>query len=223
MKKLSSILLIISAILLSSCSSPITYNVSFDNVSFDAKNRKTIASAINLTDRTKISDLTNAIMALGKNIDKTEASFVAREAVLYPQHLANQYRLIGPPNSQNVLVNTGKREKGLCYHFAGDMTDQLVTGRTYNTLTLQRAVANQGGTFEHNVLTVAAKGKGIKDAIILDAWRHSATLLFLKTSEDPDYNWSKYTRRTIAPKLPKITNIINIKQPVKNRIRQNEN
>jgi hypothetical protein len=195
MKVTLSTLLLLASVFLSSCSSPITYDVHFDNVSFDAKNRKTIASAINLTDRTKISDLSNAIMALGENIDKKEASFVAREAVLYPQHLANEYRLIGPPNSQNVLVNTGKREKGLCFHWAKDMTDHIVKGRTYNTLTLQRAVANQGKTFEHNVLTVAAKGKGIKDAIILDAWRHSATLLWLKTSEDPDYNWTKYYRR----------------------------
>ncbi len=196
MKVILSLLLIFSTIFLSSCSSPITYNVRFDNVSFDKKNRVTVASAINLTDRTKISDLTSAIMALGKNIDKKEASFVAREAVLYPQYLANEYRLIGPPNSQNVLVNTGKREKGLCFHWAKDMTDQIVKGRTYKTLTLQRAVANQGKYFEHNVLTVAAKGKGIKDAIILDAWRNSATLLWMKTSEDPDYDWTKYYPRT---------------------------
>ncbi len=195
MKFIFTSLLIISAIILSACSSPITYDVRFDNISFDADNRKTIASGVNLTDRTKIADLTHAIMHLGKNIDQKEASFVAREAVLYSQHLANEYRLIGPPNSQNVLVNTGKRQKGLCYHFASDMTDHIVKGRIYNTLTLQRAVANQGGRFEHNVLTVAAKGKGIKDAIILDAWRHSATLLFLKTNEDPDYTWTKYYKR----------------------------
>lgn len=195
-KIISSSLLILSAIMLSACSSPITYDVRFDNVSFDAKKRVTVASAVNLTDRTKISDLTNAIMGLGKKIDINEARFVAREAVLFPQYLANQYRLISPPNSQNVLVNTGKREKGLCYHFARDMTDQIVKGRTYKTLTLQRAVANQGGTFEHNVLTVAEKGKGIKNSIILDAWRHSATLLWLNASEDPDYDWSKYYPRT---------------------------
>ncbi len=196
MKRMLPVLLIFSAIILSACSSPITYDVRFDNVSFDAKNRKTVASAVNLNDRTKISDLTSAIMALGKNIDITEARFVAREAVLFPQYLANEYRLIGPPNSQNVLVNTGRREKGLCYHFARDMSDQIVKGRIYNTLTLQRAVANQGERFEHNVLTVAAKGKGIKDAIILDAWRHSATLFWLKASEDPNYDWSKYYPRT---------------------------
>jgi len=197
MKLLISSLLFISTLLLTACSSPITYDVRFQNVGFDAAKRKTIVtSAINRIDRAKISDLTAEIMSLGKNIDRTEASFVAREAVLYPQHLANQYRLIGPPNSHNQLVNRGLREKGHCYHWAKDMTDHLVKGRTYNTLTLQRAVANQGGQFEHNVLTVAAKGKGIKDSIILDAWRHSATLLFLKATEDPNYNWSKYYPRT---------------------------
>ena len=197
MKLLISSLLFISTLLLTACSSPITYDVRFQNIDYDVKNRKTaVTSAINLTDRTKISELTTEIMSLGKNIDRTEASFVAREAVLFPQHLANQYRLIGPPNSHNQLVNRGLREKGHCYHWAKDMTDHLVKGRTYNTLTLQRAVANQGGQFEHNVLTVAAKGKGIKDSIILDAWRHSATLLFLKATEDPNYNWSKYYPRT---------------------------
>ena len=199
LKLLALPLLFTSTLLLTACSSPITYDVRFQNVGFDAAKRKTIVtSAINITDRTKIADLTSTIMGLGKNIDKTEASFVAREAVLYLQYLANQYRLIGPPNSHNQLVNTGKREKGLCFHWAKDMTDHIVKGRTYNTLTLQRAVANQGGFFEHNVLTVAAKGKGIKDAIILDAWRHSATLLFLKTTEDPDYNWTKYYPRAFV-------------------------
>ncbi len=196
MKRIIPLILLFSAVILSACSSPITYDVHFDDVSFDAKNRRTIASAVNLTDRTKISDLTNTIMGLGKNIDLAEARFVAREAVLFPQYLANDYRLIGPPNSQNVLVNTGKREKGLCYHWAKDMTDQLVKGRTYKTLTLQRAVSFQGQALEHNVLTVAAKGKGIKDAIILDAWRHSGTLYWLKTTDDPDYNWTKYYPRT---------------------------
>ena len=80
------------------------------------------------------------------------------------------------------------------------MTDHLVKGRTYKTLTLQRAVAFQGQALEHNVLTVAAKGKGIKDAIILDAWRHSGRLYWIKTVDDPDYNWTKYYPRNTTVK-----------------------
>lgn len=139
-------------------------------------------------------------MGLGPNIDKTEASFVAREAVLYPKYLANEYKLVGPPNTHVVMVNTGQRKRGHCYHFASDMKDHIVEGRTYNTLTLQRAVANQGQRYEHNVLTVAAKDKGIKDAIILDPWRNSADLYWVKTADDPLYYWEQYERRTYIVK-----------------------
>jgi len=181
---------------LTACSSPIVYDVRFDGVSFDAKNRKTVASAINSTDQFKIVELTQAIMGLDSNIDLKEASFVARESILYPQHLANQYKLVGPPNSHVVMVNTGQRERGHCYHFAADMKDHLVKGRTYKTLTLKRAVANQGKQWEHNVLTVRAKGKGLKDALILDPWRDNAKLYWVKTGDDPLYIWKKYKRRT---------------------------
>lgn len=177
---------------LSACN-PVSYNVRYDNVAFDKVNKRTIVSAIDSSDNSKIERLTYDILALGKNIDKDEARFVAREAVLFPQHLANEYRLMGPPNYHNVLVNSGKRDRGLCYHWAQDMNAHMITGRSYETLTLTRVVANQGKFVEHNVITVAAKGKGIKDAYILDAWRHSGELIWMKTGEDPDYNWVKYT------------------------------
>jgi len=196
MKLFFSFPLIYSIVLLSACSSPFTYDVRFDNISYDPANRKTIVSAINSRDQNKVEELTRAIMELGPDIDIKEASFVAREAVFFPKYLANEYRLVAPPNSQNVLVNTGQRKRGLCYHWARDMTDHIVAGRTYKTLTLQRAVANQGRSFEHNVLTVAAKGKGIDDAYILDAWRDSSNLYWVKTTDDPDYHWTKYNRRT---------------------------
>lgn len=198
--------LFLSSILISACSSPITYNVHFDGVSYDQKNRKTVVSAINSSDQIKIEDLTRDIMKLGPDIDKTEASFVAREAVLYPKHLANQYKLVGPPNTHVVMVNTGLRERGHCYHFAADMKSHLDTGRTYKTLTLKRAVSAQGNRYEHNVLTVAAKGKGVEDAIILDPWRNSATLYWVKTGEDPLYNWSSYTRRTYIVNPDQVNN-----------------
>ncbi|KAG1665765.1 Capsule polysaccharide export protein KpsS [Nymphon striatum] len=189
---LQAISIALTAIVLSGCN-PVSYNVSYDNVSFDPVNRRTVVSAIDSSDRNKIERLTYDIMSLGPNVDKNEAQFVAREAVLYAQHLANEYKLMGPPNFHNVLVNSGQRKRGLCYHWAQDMDTHMVKNRTYETLTLTRVVANQGNFVEHNVLTVAAKGKGIKDAFILDAWRHSGDLIWMKTGDDSDYDWVKYT------------------------------
>jgi len=178
-----------STLLISSCS------VHYDNIDFDKERKITTVSAIEGGDQVKIKDLTRAIINLGPNIDPNEAAWVAREAVLYPKYLANQYRLMWPPNYQNVLVNTGKRKNGLCYQWARDMTAHIGK-RHYNTLTLQRAVANQGGMYEHNVLTVAALGKGVEDAIILDPWRHNSVLYWIKTKDDPNYQWTKYYPRT---------------------------
>lgn len=170
-------------------------SVSYDNVSFDQNKKITTVSAIDGGDQVKIKDLTEEIMSLSDDIDPTEAAWVARESVLYPKHLANQYKLMWPPNYQNVLVNTGKRENGLCYQWARDMSSHIAT-KNYRTLTMQRAVANQGGAYEHNVLTVAAKGRGVEDAIILDPWRHNSLLYFVKTKNDPNYQWTKYFPRT---------------------------
>lgn len=192
-------LLCATSVFISACSSPIVYDVRYDNISFDKANRTTMVTDLDGRTETKIKNLHKEILGLGPNIDTHEAYFVAREAVLYARHLANEYRLIGPPNSHNILVNTGKRDRGLCYHFARDMTAHIVKGRTFNTLTLKRAVAFQGKHVEHNVLTVAAKGKGVEDAIILDAWRKSGDLYAIKTGEDPLYPWEKYTPRTYTP------------------------
>ncbi|HIO96445.1 MAG TPA: hypothetical protein EYG71_00795 [Leucothrix sp.] len=175
---------------LSACS------IRYDNIDFDKEKKITTVSAIDGGDELKIKDLTKAIIALDPdNIDPIEANWVAREGVLYPKHLANEYQLMWPPNYQNVLVNTGQREKGLCYQWARDMTSHIAK-KDYKTLTMQRAVANQGGNYEHNVLTVAAKGKGVEDAIILDPWRHASILYWVKTKDDPNYQWTKYYPRT---------------------------
>ena len=111
-----------------------------------------------------------------------------------------------------------KEKKGFVITGAKDMTDQIVAGRTYKTLTLQRAVSSQGRSLEHNVLTVAAKGKGIKDSIILDAWRHSGTLLWLKASEDPRYSWTKYYPRTYILKSDNTKQLVPNPKETANRI-----
>ena len=175
---------------LSACS------IGYDNIDFDKEKKITTVSAIDGGDELKIKDLTKAIIALDPdNIDPIEANWVARESVLYPKHLANEYQLMWPPNYQNVLVNTGQRERGLCYQWARDMSSHIAK-KDYKTLTMQRAVANQGGNYEHNVLTVSAKGKGVEDAIILDPWRHASILYWVKTKDDPNYQWTKYYPRT---------------------------
>ena len=170
--------------------------IHFDNISVDS-DRHTHYPAITSTDKIKIHDLAEDIMALSPDVDKAEAQLVAYEAILYPKVLANEYQLMTPPNYQNQMVNAGVRKKGLCYHFAQDLTKHL--DRPYKTLTLERMVSYQGKLLEHNVPSIRAKGQKISEAIILDAWRNSADLYWIKAKKDESYNWVRY-----VPPKPKV-------------------
>lgn len=169
--------------------------VHFDDISVDSSGH-TNYQHITATDKGKIRDLSQDIINLNPSfVDHSEAYLVAYEAILYPKILANRYQLMTPPNFHNQLVNAGRRKKGHCYHFAQDMMIHL--NRPYKTLTLERAMAYQGEFLEHNVPTIRAKGQNIRDAIILDAWRESANLVWMVAKDDRAFPWIRYTPRKV--------------------------
>ena len=198
-KTLTLIVLSLSFSILTGCSTPIK-DVRYEKVSFNKNTRTTLISAIDNDDQKKIKALAAAITEMADYVDENEAKWVAREAVLYPQHLANQYKLISPPIEHNKLVNAGKRDKGLCYHWARDMESHL-GDKKFKTLEMRRAVSYKGMFFEHSTVTVAAKkSRGITNAIVLDPWRNSGKLYWGKVFEDPRYIWRRWYPNEINPK-----------------------
>jgi hypothetical protein len=187
MKNYKSILLtLFFTVALSACS-----NVRYDNVHV-SKQGTTVVSAIDTTDNIKIESLYQAIMSLDPNIVASEARFVAREAVLYPKVLSNRYRLASPPLYHNVLVNYGKRPRGLCYQWTHDMGKQII--KPMKSLQFFHGVAFRRDYWrEHSTLVVAAKGKGVPDGIVLDPWRHSGTLFWSRVKDDKKYPWVEFT------------------------------
>ena len=55
---------------------------------------------------------------LGDNVEYSEARLFAYEALSYPQTLAERYGLVYPPTLHNLLINTGLKERGLCYQWS---------------------------------------------------------------------------------------------------------
>ncbi len=183
------ILIIISLLFfLSACTS-----VRYKDVGYDSKRKIITVSAITSAQQKKIQALKKAIMSLGPNIDPQEAQFVAHEGVMYPMVLANQYKLVSPPLLQNVLVNYGYRKDGLCWQWTRDMGKQL--GRKpLKTLDFHHGVAFRRNYWkEHSTLVVSAKGKGVKDGIVLDPWRNSGNLYWNFVKKDSKYPWVKFT------------------------------
>lgn len=179
--------LFITLSLVSACT-----HVRYKNVAFDPKAKRTVVSTIDQKQEQKIQALRRAIMTLGPNIDPGEANFVAREAVLYPMVLSNQYGLVSPPLAQNVLVNYGYRRNGLCWQWTRDMGKHLGE-RPLRTLDFHHAVAFRRDYWrEHNTLVVSAKGKQVKDGIVLDPWRSSGILYWNFVPKDKKYPWTKF-------------------------------
>lgn len=173
-------------LLLSACS-----NIKYDGVSLDKKGN-TLVSAIVTEDVQKIEELRKAIMTLGPNIVASEANFVAREAVLHPKILANRYKLTSPPLYHNVLVNYGKRPRGLCWQWTHDMGKQI--NRPMKSLQFYHGVAFRRNYWkEHSTLVVTAKGKGVPDGIVLDPWRDSGVLFWSHVKDDKKYPWVQFT------------------------------
>ena len=135
-----------------------------------------------------ISRLSIMIEDLNSTIKKEEAKDLAKKAILYSKKLSKKYELVSPPLWHNTLVNIGIKKRGLCYQWADDLLKYLHQKR-YDSLILHYVGANIGGYFEHNALAVSAKGMSLKNSILLDAWRDSGNLFFIKLKEDKRYRW----------------------------------
>lgn len=136
----------------------------------------------------KVSSLTAELTQLGHEVDYQEARIFAYEALSYPQVLAQRYALVTPPTFHNFLINSGLKERGLCYEWSEDMMSHL-RGLTHHSFDLRWGVANKGAFDEHNSVVVVAKGAPFWTGILIDPWRNSGVLYWKKIAEDPEYTW----------------------------------
>lgn len=143
----------------------------------------------------RVESLTQELINLSADVDKSEAKMFAYEALLYPQLLAQKYGLVYPPTFHNFLINTGLKERGLCYEWSEDMITHL-KAQHYASFDLRWGVANKGEFNEHNSVVVVAKGTPFRTGILIDPWRHSGELYWAKLGDDPEYQWVENLERS---------------------------
>lgn len=152
-------------------------------------------SAVNSAAREQIEkadalamDLTAMTGAAGS----AEASRVAETAVICSLRLAAEYRMVRPALFHNILVRTGIKDRGLCYHW----TEDLITELNQLELTrfrLHRAVAYPGSTlFEHNSIVITGTDQDFDQGLVLDPWRRSGILFWSPVTADR-YPWRERT------------------------------
>jgi hypothetical protein len=143
----------------------------------------------------EVSALTTELTHLSPDVDYQEARMLAYESLQYPQVLAERYGLVYPPTFHNFLINTGLKERGLCYQWSEDMITHLKSLK-YQSFDLRWGVANKGEFNEHNSVVVVAKGAPFRTGILIDPWRNSGVLYWAKIGDDPDYKWVENLERS---------------------------
>lgn len=156
-----------------------------------ANDGKAYANKLTSAQQKSIDGLRQEITNLSPSVDRREAAEVAYNAVVYPMHLSNQYNLVWPPSLQNIFVNSGIRERGLCYQWTADMLKHM-RAHQYRTLDFTWTISNRATKDEHNSAVVKVKGQSWDRGILLDPWRNSGNLYWNRVSDDPKYKWSLY-------------------------------
>jgi hypothetical protein len=141
----------------------------------------------------RIDELSNALMALGDDIDSGEARRVATIAIEYPLELAQEYQIENPPLVHNMLVNMGVKPRGLCVDWTYDLKQRLHEER-FRSFELHWGVANYESAFriEHSTVIISARGDSLQQGLVLDPWRNSGQLFWAKTPQDVKYDWKPH-------------------------------
>ena len=149
--------------------------------------------------------LSNDLMRLGAKIDPKEARKLAEESLSYSRTLAQNYKLVAPASFHNMLINTGYRNRGLCYEWTEDMMEHLKK-QGFKSFDLRWGVAFKGQPDEHNSVVVVAKGDSFEKGLLIDPWRHSGELYWGSPGKDLEFKWLENKQRsyylgTIRPTL----------------------
>src|SRR6266545_2050049 len=137
------------------------------------------------------AQLRTRLAMLSSTVRVDEAEKLALCAYKTSRRLAREYRVVFPPALNNILINTGGRKRGLCYHWTEDLMLQL-DALKLETLELHWGEAFARTFSENNGVVVTAKGQPFGQGIVLDAWRYQGRLYWGPVRKDPEgYPWKE--------------------------------
>lgn len=137
-------------------------------------------------DQIEANELANRIVKLSPTISPDEAQELSETTYLTARRLAIEYQMVWPSGVQNMLIATGKRKRGYCFHWAEDIMTALDKLKL-QTIELHWAEAFIGTSGEHNVPVVTAIGQPYMQGIMLDGWRYAGKLHTAYVAADMRY------------------------------------
>ena len=152
-------------------------------------------------DERSIKKLRDALVALAPDVDPGEAELVSVTAHTVSRSLAREYGTVWCAGFQNLLINTGKRQRGYCGHYTRDIGERLKELKL-KTLVLHWGAASAGTMDENNGLVVTARNQPFKDGILMDGWRNSGRLFWCPLKDDSAYDLRLHPPRKLETGYP---------------------
>ncbi len=129
-----------------------------------------------------------ALRALPGADTPAEATRLARTALAATAALASRYRPLRPPHLGNLAFHLGLRDRALCCHWVEDLLRAL-SALELQSFDLHWGVAHFGSELrEHSAVIAVPTGRPAADGLVLDAWRHSGRLYWVRVDRDR-YPW----------------------------------
>ena len=142
----------------------------------------------NLTEKTqRIHNLRAALQQLAPNSTPQAAQQLAETAVNTAEQLRENYQVTLAPWLHNIEVNSGIKQRGLCYQYAKDLA-VAVQPALAPYWQMYRVQARPKQLLEHNAIVIVGKNQPWQSGIVLDAWRNAGVLYFGAVTKDK-YPW----------------------------------
>jgi hypothetical protein len=154
--------------------------------------------AVWAADERSIKKLRDALVALAPDVDPGEAELVSVTAHTTSRSLAREYRVVWCAGVQNILINTGRRQRGFCGHYTRDIGERLRELKV-KTLMLHWGAAFAGTMDENNGLVVTAINQPFENGILMDGWRNGGRLFWCALKEDSAYDLRLHPPRRPEP------------------------
>ena len=138
----------------------------------------------------QVGALKRAILSLGDEVHPGEAQRAARTALEYSRQLAHEYQVTDSAIVHNLKVNLGLKRRGLCIDWTRDLMARLRL-ENFASLDLHWAIANYESALrlEHSTVVISARGDSLDQGLVLDPWRYSGDLYWVRTAQDTGYYW----------------------------------
>ena len=146
-------------------------------------------AARSLREEHSVTALRDRLVALSPRVRRDEAQRVSLRAHETSRDLAREYRIAGPAQFHNFLVNAGWKKRGLCHHWTRDLMRRLRTLKL-TTMDLHWGGARAGTLREHNAVVITARGEPFASGVVLDSWRNSGRLYSGPVATDR-YPWKE--------------------------------